>query len=84
MLKCRDIAAHASDRLDGQLSWRQSLGYGVHLLVCGHCRQFLRHLRTTITYTRALPEQAPLPEAETQAIVARVLDPAPDSIAPHP
>ena len=83
MLKCRDIAAHASDRLDGQLSWGQALGYGVHLLVCGHCRQFLRHLRTTITYTRALPGQAPLPDAETQAIVARVLDPASGPIPPQ-
>ena len=74
MLKCKDIAVHASDCLDGQLTWRQSLGYGMHLLVCGHCRQFLRHLRTTITYTRALPEPAPLGNEEARRIADQALD----------
>lgn len=74
MLKCRDIAAQASDHIDGQLSWRQSLGYGMHLLVCGYCRHFIRHLRTTITYARALPEQAPLTTEQAQRIADQALD----------
>lgn len=74
MLKCKDIAAHASDRLDGQLTWRQSLGYGMHLLVCGHCRQFVRQLRITITYARALPEQAPLSTEEARRITDHALN----------
>ena len=80
MLNCRDIAARASEHLDGDLRWHQSLGYGMHLLVCGHCRQFLRHLRITIAYTRALPEHNALePDAleysDAERIVEHTLNP---------
>lgn len=75
MLKCSDIAKHASDKLDGELTWSQSLGYGMHLLVCGHCRYFLRHLRTTIAYARALPEPPPLEQSDAERIVERTLNP---------
>jgi hypothetical protein len=74
MLKCEDIARHASDHLEGQLTWRQSVGYGVHLLACGYCRHFLRHLRTTIAYARALPQQDPLSDDDAQRIAGRALD----------
>jgi len=84
MLKCRDIAAHASEHLDRQLNWHQTLGYSVHLLVCGHCRQFVRHLRTTIAFAKALPEQPPLTDAQAQAIVERALNPAHGHHNTHP
>ena len=74
MLKCKDMATHASDHLDGQLTWRQSLGFGVHLLACGYCRHFLRHLRTTIAYARVMSAQDSLPEDEAKRIAERALD----------
>jgi len=76
MLKCKDIAAHASDHLDGQLTWRQSLAYSMHLLACGYCRHFLRHVSITITFARALPRQDLLTEDEARQIAERVLDAA--------
>jgi len=76
MLKCKDIATQASDHLDRQLTWRQSMSYSMHLLACGYCRQFLRHLRTTILYARALPGQDSLPEDEARRIAEHALDSA--------
>lgn len=69
MLKCRDIGHQASDYADGSLTWRESLHYGIHLLMCGHCRTFVRHLRTTIAFTRALPEQEILSDEQIATIV---------------
>ncbi|OGT70108.1 MAG: hypothetical protein A3H44_00695 [Gammaproteobacteria bacterium RIFCSPLOWO2_02_FULL_57_10] len=74
MLKCRDIGHQASDYADGAMTWRQSLGYGFHLLLCGHCRTFVRHLHTTIAFTRALPEKESLSDEQVAAIAAKAID----------
>ncbi len=74
MLKCKDIAAHASEHIDGELTWKQSLGYGVHLLVCGYCRRFVRQLRTTIACARAVASKDALPPEDAQKIAERVRD----------
>ncbi len=74
MLKCKDIAAHASDHVDGELGWRASLGYGMHLLVCGYCRRFVRQLRTTIACARAAAAQDTLAPEEAQRIADRALE----------
>ena len=71
MLKCRDIGHQASDYTDGSLTWRQFIGYRLHLLMCGHCRTFVRHLRITIAFTRALPENEVLSDEQITAIVNR-------------
>lgn len=46
MLSCHDIAhKHASDYIDGQLSWRGHLAVWSHLLICVKCRRFVNQLR---------------------------------------
>lgn len=46
MLSCRDfVHRHASDYIDHQLHGRQKFGVSLHLLLCGHCRRFLRQLK---------------------------------------
>ena len=64
MLSCRDIAAKASDHLDRKLTFSQSVSYGFHLLMCGYCREFVRHLRTTIELAPHLAEQNQLGDDE--------------------
>lgn len=71
MLKCREISQMASDYTEKSLTWHQSLGYSMHLLMCGHCRLFVRQLRTTVAYTRALPEPEALSDSEVAAVVAK-------------
>ncbi len=47
MLKCRDVAREASDYLDKTQPWPRRLVLWFHLLICVHCRRFLRHLHIT-------------------------------------
>ena len=74
MLKCRDVPEHAEQFADGQLPFRARLSLYFHLLMCGHCRRYLRQLKLLL---RLLPEaeaqkQAQVEDAEVQAILARL------------
>lgn len=71
MLTCRDIATQASDYLERKLTLRQRLAVGLHLLLCGRCRDFLRHLRVSLAYYRGLSPKA-LDDAEASALVKRI------------
>lgn len=73
MLKCRDIAHQASDYLDRNQSFGQRMKIAFHLLMCGNCRAFIRHLRIALVYFRKLPPQ-PLEEAEAAAIARRIAE----------
>jgi hypothetical protein len=72
MYKCRDIAKHASEYVDRQLSLRERLAFALHLLICGHCREFLRQLRLALALYRRLPSQE-LTAIEAEAVVQKVL-----------
>jgi anti-sigma factor ChrR (cupin superfamily) len=46
MLSCHDLSHHhASDYIDGQLSWRTRFRVRLHLLICVHCRDFIHQLK---------------------------------------
>lgn len=52
MLKCREIVDNADQLLDGNISRRQRLDLKMHLLICRHCRRYVRQLRALL---RAIP-----------------------------
>lgn len=76
MLNCRDIAIQASDHIDKNLTFRQSLSYGFHLLLCGYCRKFVRHLRTTIELSHQLSGHDHLSDEEAASIATKALQQA--------
>ena len=76
MLSCRDIAKQASDHIDKKLTFRQSLSYGFHLLLCGYCRKFVGHLRTTIDLSHQLSGQDQLSDEEATTIATKALEQA--------
>ncbi|WP_041523781.1 hypothetical protein [Gilvimarinus agarilyticus] len=51
MLSCRDVAQQASDHLDitDEPGLKPSMQMRLHLLLCRHCRRFIRHLRASRT-----------------------------------
>ena len=71
MLKCRDIAHQSSDYLDGNLGLGQRMGVTMHLLMCGKCRAFIRHLRTALEVYAKLPARH-LDDEETAVLVERI------------
>lgn len=52
MLKCREVVDNADQLLDGDISRRQRLAINLHLLMCRHCRRYMRQLRALL---RAIP-----------------------------
>lgn len=66
MLNCKELVAHSSDFLDGQLGFRQRLAVRVHLASCRNCRRFIRQMRVTQAVLRKLPDSA-IPELDALA-----------------
>ena len=66
MLTCKELVAHSSDYLDGQLTLRQRLAVRAHLAMCGNCRRFIRQMKLTQAVIRQMPEDE-LPEPDALA-----------------
>lgn len=54
MLKCRELAGKADQYLDGELSPRERLAIRLHILMCHHCRRYLRQMGALL---RAFPHR---------------------------
>ena len=52
----QELVARSSDFLDGQLDFRGQLAVRSRLLMCRHCRRFIRQMRLTQATVRHLPE----------------------------
>lgn len=48
MLSCKEVSHQASSYLDRNLPWRTRLAVAMHLLICVHCRRYMRQLALTI------------------------------------
>lgn len=70
MLKCRDVLALGSAYIDGATTGREKFALRTHLLMCGHCRKFLRSLRLT---TRTVEQLLlPVDELRVREILALI------------
>ncbi len=73
MLSCKDINQKASQYIDGELTIRQRLVVGFHLLMCVHCRRYVRQLAATINTLRQLPKKE-CSDRQMEHIIDRLLD----------
>jgi len=48
MLSCKDLAAKASDYLDGELPLRTRMQIRLHTFLCDNCRRYLHQLRLAV------------------------------------
>lgn len=75
-MNCRTLVDFLTDYLDGRLTFRQRFLLRLHLLLCGHCRVYLRDFRVTIQASRAAHREInaadlpAVPESLVQAILA--------------
>ncbi len=51
-LSCKDVTNLSSEYLDNELDWSIKLKIRFHLLMCGYCRKFVRHLDITHEYVK--------------------------------
>jgi anti-sigma factor ChrR (cupin superfamily) len=48
VLSCREIVQDADRLLAAELPWRRRVAVKLHLLMCRHCRRYVRQLRALI------------------------------------
>lgn len=80
MLKCRDVAMQGSNYLDKRLSCRQAFNVNMHLLMCKHCRRFIRHLSLTakvVSLHRFPVTSTPEADEIVNAVISETLNRAP-------
>lgn len=63
MLKCKDVAASASDYLRDELPWYKKLPWYLHLAMCHNCRRFINKIKLTVAMSHRL--RPPESDAET-------------------
>lgn len=63
MKTCCEVQEKASALLDGELPLLQLLGVKMHLVLCRHCRRFMRHLRL-VSHSLALRGRLASPTGE--------------------
>lgn len=77
MLSCKDVTARASDLIDGNLPFWESVQMRFHLAMCKGCAAFVGQLRATQDITRAVAEaesrQAML-DARMEALFQRLTE----------
>ncbi len=54
MLSCKQVATLASEYIDGNTDTRLNWKIRMHLMMCSHCRRFIRHLKITNTVARSV------------------------------
>lgn len=65
MLSCKELAQqHASAHIDGELQGRLRWSVRLHLVLCGHCRRFVRQLGIVRKLLKSLPETPVTDEVE--------------------
>ncbi|WP_323773507.1 zf-HC2 domain-containing protein [Alcanivorax sp.] len=71
MLKCKDVVEKADALVDGSpLTWRERLAMRLHLLICHHCRRYVRQLRALLHHLPRNPDS--LEDVRTQEILERL------------
>ncbi len=56
MISCKDINNLASDYLDKRLPLKRRIIFLLHLLICHHCRRFIRQMMVVIDVLQKMPE----------------------------
>ncbi|MGB2246335.1 MAG: zf-HC2 domain-containing protein [Alcanivorax sediminis] len=69
MLKCKDVTEKADALVDGTpLSWRERTALRVHLLMCHHCRRYVRQLRALVSSLR-IAEPSPVSDDHVDKVL---------------
>ena len=72
MITCKDVSDSASDYLDSPTTFLQRLGFRFHLIMCVHCRRYVRQLSLTSGVAKQLyPVNEPTDE-EIERLVEKL------------
>ena len=74
MLKCQHLVEKADALVDGSpISLRERFALRLHMMMCHHCRRYIRQLNALVT---SLPhEPQPLDDEQTKRILKKIDSP---------
>ena len=49
MLTCEEVTAKASQKVDGELGFRDRVAVGIHLMMCVKCRLYYKQFKALVT-----------------------------------
>ena len=72
MITCKDVCDNATDFLEGPTTFLERANLRLHLLMCKHCRRFIRQFRTTVAVTRHLGDKEPPSDEEIDNLLQKL------------
>lgn len=73
MLSCKALAQqHASAHIDGELQGRLRWSVRLHLVLCGHCRRFVRQLRVVRNLLQGRTDAPVIDESEVTRLASQL------------
>ena len=69
MLTCKELTELLTDYLEGRLPFRDRMGLHFHLMMCRHCRAYVRQTKVTLKTLGKLPPE-PMPDAVREQLLA--------------
>ncbi len=66
MLNCRELTELITDYLEGRLPLSRRLSFRLHVMMCRHCRAYLRQMRLTIRTLGKLPPESIPPKVRDE------------------
>lgn len=73
MLSCKEVATQASEYLDSNMTARLRWQMRLHLMMCSHCRRFIRHIKLTQTIAQNAAEDD-MKEVNSEKIYRQVME----------
>jgi len=73
MLNCKQIPEKADEYIDDELSIGQRLSASLHLLMCVHCRRYVRQMTSTVATLRKMPYTEACSDEEVEQTLDRLL-----------
>lgn len=72
MMSCSEITELVTAYLDRRMPLSQRMAFRMHILMCPHCRRYLRQVRATVKLTGQLPAE-PIPDQVRDDLVRALL-----------
>jgi hypothetical protein len=75
MITCKEVSQEAHEFLDGEMTLSRRLNLITHLVICKHCRRYIKELRLTLRAlqdTEILEEDTVPTDAEIDDIVEKL------------
>jgi len=69
MLTCKELTELLTDYLEGALPFMQRMSLHLHLMMCKHCRAYVRQMKLTLKTVGKLPAE-PIPEEVRRRLLA--------------